>query len=404
MTTKRLRYDLTAADTKIIGTDYQFFYFINELLKLKKGQSLGYEVKDDVHIDLPCGRTVLIQLKHTTQKQANNQPINLTKLDKDLLHTLNNWISVVRDEQDDRGTKSKQKEFINKTSFILATNKMIDNNVFINKMVKATDSKKKLDDFITYLHDLLKECEGVKTIEYLNNMLKMDKGLFRLFISNISIQVQADAIIEDIKQSIVDKYIRYEKTNDVFSDIFYELKVYFFDKVNQGEKCIITYDEWLPKGIAIFEKYQTTNLPIRTFNKALPKNLSDQPFIKELISIGDISENEIEQMAEYTEFLLRVDMNLKEWYDNGEITLSQKELFHEQAITYWKNIHRKCHRRTNFNNDFDHALDCLDEVRSKEVNFEKTKLDIQLSNGEFYYLSNNHRVGWVKNWEGQYKK
>lgn len=45
MNTERKRYDLTSADTKIIGTDYQFFYFINELLKLKKGQQLGYEVK-----------------------------------------------------------------------------------------------------------------------------------------------------------------------------------------------------------------------------------------------------------------------------------------------------------------------------------------------------------------------
>ena len=45
MKTERKRYDLTSADTKIIGTDYQFFYFINELLKLKKGQQLGYEEK-----------------------------------------------------------------------------------------------------------------------------------------------------------------------------------------------------------------------------------------------------------------------------------------------------------------------------------------------------------------------
>lgn len=77
MNTERKRYDLTSADTKIIGTDYQFFYFINELLKLKKGQQLGYEVKDDVHIDLSCGKTTLIQLKHTTQKQANGETINL---------------------------------------------------------------------------------------------------------------------------------------------------------------------------------------------------------------------------------------------------------------------------------------------------------------------------------------
>ena len=46
------RYDLTSADTKIIGFDFQYFYFINELLKLDVGQSIGFESKDDVHIEV----------------------------------------------------------------------------------------------------------------------------------------------------------------------------------------------------------------------------------------------------------------------------------------------------------------------------------------------------------------
>jgi hypothetical protein len=65
------RYDLTSADTKIIGFDFQYFYFINELLKLDIGQFIGFEAKDDVHIQLPLDRKVtiqLVQLKHTIKK------------------------------------------------------------------------------------------------------------------------------------------------------------------------------------------------------------------------------------------------------------------------------------------------------------------------------------------------
>ena len=59
MNDARTRYDLTAADTKIIGTDYQYFYFIDSILSIKKGQLIGYEVKDDVHISLPDDRLIL---------------------------------------------------------------------------------------------------------------------------------------------------------------------------------------------------------------------------------------------------------------------------------------------------------------------------------------------------------
>lgn len=404
MNTERKRYDLTSADTKIIGTDYQFFYFINELLKLKKGQQLGYEVKDDVHIDLSCGKTTLIQLKHTTQKQANGETINLTELDDDLLHTINNWILAICDENDGRKSYDSQKNYVKNTTFVLATNKLIDKKPFIISMKKANGNNRNFKEFIVYLENLLKNCKGESSKECISNILSMNRVLLKEFISSIKIEVQADTIVNDIRESISNKYIRDEKINDVFSDIFFELKVSFFDKVNSGQKFIVTYEEWQPKAIAIFEKYQTTNLPIREFQKPLPSKLQEQPFIQELIEIGDIDEENIEEMAEYTGFMLEVEMNFKEWYDNGEITLQQKEKFHEIATTYWKNSHKKWHRKTISSNDIDHAIQCINEIRDKELKFDKIDFNIQLSNGEFYHLSNNRKIGWLKHWEERYKR
>lgn len=403
MNSQRKRYDLTAADTKIIGTDYQFFYFIKELMKMKKGHQVGYEVKDDVHVTLSCGKLVLIQLKHTTQKQANGQPINLSELDDDLLHTIYNWILLICDKNDNRSSYEQQKLFIENASFILATNKTISANKFISNMQGLKNNTLGIKDFALYLSDLSKATKS-STKEYIDSMLNLNSQLLEMLIKSITIEVQADTIIDEIRDCISEKYMRKDKINDAFSDIFFEMKEDFYNCVNAGEKFMVSYEDWQPRGITIFEKYRTTNLPIRSFEPAIPANFQEQPFVQELIGIGDLERDEIEQMAEYTGFMLEIEMNLKEWYDNGDITLQQMNQFHNYSKTFWKNAHRKIHRTTTLINDSINALSCLDELRNKELEFEYTSLNIQLSNGEFYHLSNNREIGWVKKWEDKYKK
>ena len=56
----------TNADDKLIGFEYQFYYFFLTLLKLKIGKddTVGFEVKEDVHKETNEQLT-LYQLKHT---------------------------------------------------------------------------------------------------------------------------------------------------------------------------------------------------------------------------------------------------------------------------------------------------------------------------------------------------
>ena len=62
--------DKTSADDKSIGFDYQYYYFLDRILNLKMGQSVGLEVKDDVHSELNADFNILFQVKHTVQKSA----------------------------------------------------------------------------------------------------------------------------------------------------------------------------------------------------------------------------------------------------------------------------------------------------------------------------------------------
>ena len=52
------------AGAQAIGFDYQFYYFMLLALELRHGQKVGFEVKDDVHIDKADGTTILFQTKH----------------------------------------------------------------------------------------------------------------------------------------------------------------------------------------------------------------------------------------------------------------------------------------------------------------------------------------------------
>ena len=50
MKNKRTCAEEQSADSKSIGFDFQYYYFLYRLIKLSPDESIGLEVKDDVHI------------------------------------------------------------------------------------------------------------------------------------------------------------------------------------------------------------------------------------------------------------------------------------------------------------------------------------------------------------------
>ena len=123
------RIDITSADTKQVGFDYQYLYFMDRLLQLSPGDEIGYEALDDVHvISSTTGETAYIQTKHTIDLSSDGTPVNLTTLSEDLWKTLSNWSQLIKDPQEQRNTESSQLSFINRSKFILVTNRNTTNN------------------------------------------------------------------------------------------------------------------------------------------------------------------------------------------------------------------------------------------------------------------------------------
>lgn len=401
---ERTRYDLTSADTKIIGFDFQYFYFINELLKLNDGQAVGFEDKEDVHIDLPSNKTVLIQLKHTTKKNANGTPVNLTEKDDDLWKSLSNWSKVICDTASGRKTISDQINYVKNTEFILATNKPILRNKFISQVNKLKNKKLSFIDFEKYLLDLLNKTKDKDVKQYIEDILNVNKRVLEAFIKQLKFIDTGNDLINEIKLNIQRKMIADNRVNDVFNDLFSELKQDFFNNAKNGNHQVITFQEWLSKYTCIFEKSRQTTLPIRNFQPIFPSELTEQPFIKELIEIGEVDAGDIAQIAQFSEIMLAIKMNLDNWYTDGEITDIDIGDFHKEAFSTWRIIHKKAHRSTKKNLflNYDNALNCLDDIRGKNLKMLTTEIGVDLSNGEFYYLSNIGNIGWKMEWEANY--
>ena len=70
MAKKQTQTDKTSAETKSIGFDYQYYFFLWKLLSLRTGESVGLEVKDDVHTKLNNDEQIFYQIKHTIKKKV----------------------------------------------------------------------------------------------------------------------------------------------------------------------------------------------------------------------------------------------------------------------------------------------------------------------------------------------
>src|SRR5260221_5404404 len=57
--------DAVSADKTSLGFEFQDLVFIEKLLELKPGESLGLEVLDDIHLETISSKFLLYQVKHS---------------------------------------------------------------------------------------------------------------------------------------------------------------------------------------------------------------------------------------------------------------------------------------------------------------------------------------------------
>lgn len=403
------REEITSAAETSIGFDYQFYYFFYLLLDLRLGEKIGIEVKDDVHVELANRDIIYVQLKHTLQKSKSGDAINLSERDKDLWKTLANWTKLILEKED-------KINFIEKSKFQLISNKSLYRNPFVIQLEKLREKEIKVSEFKAYLRALHDKTKDIDICNYINELKSLKSEYLQSFVKRIDFNLNQDNLIIKIKERILEKILRPERVEDVYNSLHSELRDNNYLTIKSGSKTELSFDEFMLKFKNCFRVGLTSKLPVREFDFVMPDNPESQKFIKQLIDINDISLHNKDLIVEFTTQMLQLYNNLKTWEDSGDLLPSERKKFNKETIAIWKTSFRSKFRDIvskiedgNSINDIDpeikrKAVEFLDEMRKQILNIDETQLTIELSNGQFYLLTEENTIGWHYDWENKYKK
>lgn len=399
------QHNKTSADNKAIGFDYQYYFFLWKILSLRTGQKIGWEVKDDVHIETKL-QDYYYQVKHSVQTKSDGKTINLTTFDKDLWKTISNWVKVIVDKNEDREEINKQLEFIEKTTFILASNKSsTSTNKFLSCVKKYQDTEMDLSTIKSNINDLKNKTADEGISEQIKTFLELDDKVFKNFILKINFELDKNDIFEKCHEAIKADKILEHKINDVFKSLDSAIRKDNFITIASGKKVLITFDDFYKKYKKHYDIARNGKLMIRPFDGLLPDKLEDQIFIKQIIDINDIKADDIESITKFSRYKLKLRNNLNKWLQEGEIARDEIEAFEKEAIIQWENEFRSKYRNDIDDGNIDRlALEILDEIRRRKLVISQQKLETDMSNGVFYNLSDKPVIGWRKDWESKYKK
>ena len=294
------------------GFDYQFHYFIYRLLNMKKGQSIGLEIKDDVHTDMDNVQ-LLFQLKHTIQTQADGNPIALTELDLDLWKTLYNWARVISDPKDDRAEKADQLTFVRRTEFHLVSNKSeSSSNKFGQLLSTCTEypSSENLKAVIDCMEGLASSTKDTTIKGYIDTVLALHPQVREEFLKRIFFQLAEVAIVQKIKQSLLEKFVHPDKIESTYHRLHGLIRDDNYFSVLDGKLTAIKFDDFATRYRKVFLPSEKQTLSRPSFQPVLPKNLLDQRFIRQLIAIEDFHDTDMERIAQLSTHRVRMARRL----------------------------------------------------------------------------------------------
>lgn len=405
--------DTTSADKSSIGFDYQYYYFLNLLLELEPGEKIGYEVHDDVHINLSDERIILIQTKHSLQKNKNKEVVNLTERDIDLWKTLYNWIEIVNDKVMSRAGIEEQLKYIKNAEFILVSNKkeseankfLVYLNKFKNLEINLSTLKEYIEDLILNTKDAVSGKNKVKL--YMEHLIKQDERWLNQFLNHIKFNLDEDDLIQKIRRKIAKKIYEDDETrvDEVLHSVNSIASIWKYENIKKGEKFEVSFEDVRSKFYKCFHNGRSKSLPNRRIipSGIMPEKLEEQVFIKQLVDIGDVHSSNFEDMADLTRQKISTFETLESWIQHSDMTEDERRDFENECIAKWKIRFRKNHRdpRTPHN---ERALQCLDELRELNLEVLNHKLSTELSNGQFYLLSDKPYIGWLTDWKERYVK
>lgn len=392
--------DTTSAADSAIGFEYQYYYYLDRLINLRKGQAVGLEVKDDVHSDLADGDCILVQLKHTVQKNAAGDLVALTELDSDLWKTLHNWAKIICDDTLQRSTTASQLAYVKKTEFHLVSNKSESTtNKFIASVLEYQQELQTVNQLRSVIGKLEQKTKDTNIKAYIQTVLDLDIGVLAQYFARIRFDLGSDNSIARVKQSILEKFVPIDRVDITFERLDSNIRADNFHDVKNGLKLQMNFDDFSRKYGKLFEEARSKKLQYTRYKPVLPDDLFAQTFIKRLLEIGAIQPGALDDAITYTTSKLRLAINLTHWKDRGQIVADHIEALHEDVRYRWNDEFQDAFRNCNTKAEVvEAALALLKLLKRERFVLDETELPTELSHGELYHLSDIFQIGWHKDW------
>lgn len=380
----------TCADLKEFGFEFQFLYFVLKVLSMREGETVAWEVEDDVSIKLSDKLLILFQVKHS----FNDDP-KLTTLDVDLWKSFSNWRDLIV-----AAHNSGKDDFLSQTQFILVSNKK-----------RNSDFLKKIEEFQTGeigFSIIKNELERISSNnEALQGYIEKFKGLaddlMEQFFRQLRLDLNVGNLLDECKKELRSKMIREENIEEVFVHILGALKKDHYADISKKIKFSISFEDYYSKYRAYYDAGRQ-----KLYEKDYEYDLIEfhnQTFMRQLIDIGDVKQEDRDKQIKLTQYKYNALNNVVTWVRDGAVTEEEKNKFEESAILEWENEFNFRYQDDTPENEYCKiGKEILHAIRSKKVALNDSSFSPQFSNGTFYYLADEPRIGFRKDWEEKYGK
>jgi len=245
----------------------------------------------------------------------------------------------------------------------------------------------------------IKKTKDEKIAAYISSVLKLDVNVRWRFFANIRFELGADDIIGMVKRSIHEKIIAERKVDQVFERLDSQVRSDNFIAVKSGGFSVISFDEFITRYRKIFEDARNGKLVQYNFEPVVPSDVFNQVFVARLVEIGALNSSDKERAIEYTGQKIRLSTNLEKWVQAGDLVGEDVAQFHDSVYTSWDNeFHGAFGQCDSIEDVVDCAVNILRRLRRERFSINESVLDVKLSNGELYYLSDIGKIGWHRDW------
>ncbi|WP_250534930.1 hypothetical protein [Caballeronia sp. AZ10_KS36] len=393
--------EAVSADKTSLGFEFQDLVFIEKLLELRPGESLGLEVFDDIHLETITSEVLLYQVKHSLCGG------NITDRDCDLWKTLANWLKAFPELPQDR-----------EVAFRLHTNKALNSQKLVSLLKAPEKDIKAIIAHVRETHDDIAATDAKKATGaspnpiagHVSALARASDAQLRFLFERFEFHADDNAILARIDVLLTYLSVPPTQLSATRHQLIGAFKEYKFKTICANKKINVSFDDFRNRiGLALIvaaarsDRANFEEFVDRYYAYRRPQDLSFlrsryQAQLAELdVTCDEIIDRGIEMKV--------TEDFIEELRARGLFGHTENVRLENSAHSAWTEIHRDAHSETHADEAAQRkaAFTCYKQTIRESLTANQQSLPIAMSRGKFISLSDQPRIGWAKDWETRFK-